>query len=78
LKALGAYDLPAALRKIACPVLFMMGEHFHYRKDLDTLVSLAALAQGEVVAGARFCVTWSHASHIAARAFAFSEALPAR
>jgi|SoiMethySBSTD1v2_1073268.scaffolds.fasta_scaffold725431_1 pimeloyl-ACP methyl ester carboxylesterase len=78
LKALGAYDLPAALRKIACPVLFMMGEHFHYRKDLDTLVSLAALAQGEVVPGARFCLTWSHASHVAARAFAFSEALPAR
>jgi pimeloyl-ACP methyl ester carboxylesterase len=78
LNALGAYDLPAALRRIVCPVLFMMGEHFHYRKDLDTLRSLATGAQAEVISGARFCVTWSHASHIAARVLAFSEALQSR
>jgi pimeloyl-ACP methyl ester carboxylesterase len=71
LQALGAYDLQASLRKAACPVLFMMGEQFHYIRDLPTLKSLAPRAETEIIPGARFCVTWSHASHVAARAFAF-------
>lgn len=71
LSALGAYDLPARLRKAECPVLFLMGEHFHYTKDLPALRSLARNAQGEVMAGARFCATWSHARQIAARTFSF-------
>jgi pimeloyl-ACP methyl ester carboxylesterase len=71
LHALGAYDLPASLRKTACPVLFMMGEQFHYIKDLPTLKSLAPRAEAEIVPAARFCVTWSHASHVASRTFAF-------
>ena len=70
LNALGTYDLPASLRKIACPVLIMMGEQFHYRKDLPALKSLAPRAEGEVIPGARFCVTWSHAAHVRDRVFA--------
>jgi hypothetical protein len=46
-----------------------MGEQFHYLQDLPALVALAPGAQAEVIPGARFCVTWSHASHIAARTF---------
>lgn len=69
LHALGAYDLPASLRRIACPALFMMGEHFHYTKDLGALQALVKDARSEVIAGARFCVTWSHAAHIARRSF---------
>lgn len=71
LHALGSYDLPASLRKIACPVLFMMGDEFHYRKDLPALEALVGQGRAEVIAGARFCVTWSHAQHVAARTCAF-------
>jgi pimeloyl-ACP methyl ester carboxylesterase len=71
LHALGSYDLPTSLRKTACPILLMMGEQFHYLKDLPALKLLAQRAQTEVIPGARFCVTWSHAQHVAARTFAF-------
>jgi pimeloyl-ACP methyl ester carboxylesterase len=71
LHALGAYDLPASLRKTTCPILFMMGEQFHYIKDLPTLRSLAPRSEAEIISGARFCVTWSHADHVATRTFAF-------
>ncbi|MGZ5140815.1 MAG: alpha/beta fold hydrolase [Burkholderiales bacterium] len=71
LHALGAYDLHASLRKIRCPVLFMMGEQFHYIKDLPTLKSLTPRSETEIIPGARFCVTWSHPSHIASRALDF-------
>jgi pimeloyl-ACP methyl ester carboxylesterase len=67
LQALGAYDLLARLPALRVPVHFIMGEQFHYRKDLDALASHATHATAEVIAGARFCVTWSHAEHIAAR-----------
>lgn len=71
LQALGAYDLLARLPAVRAPVHFIMGEQFHYRKDLDALASHAQGATVEVIAGARFCVTWSHAAHIAARTLAF-------
>jgi pimeloyl-ACP methyl ester carboxylesterase len=70
LHALGAYDLAPALRRIACPVLFLMGEHFHYAKDLGALKFLVQDARAEVISGARFCATWSHAAELAARTFA--------
>jgi len=71
LHALGAYDLPAALRKVTVPVLILMGEHFHYTKDLPALRSLAPHCEGEIIPGARFCATWSHAQHIARRTHRF-------
>lgn len=71
LHALGAYDLASNMRKIAAPVLIMMGEHFHYTQHLLQLQALAARCEGEVIPGARFCATWSHAEHIAARTFRF-------
>ena len=71
LHALGAHDLPASLRKASCPVLFLMGEQFHYTADLPALRALASHSEAEVVPGARFCITWSHPEHIAARTFAF-------
>ena len=69
LHALGAYDLLARLPQIGAPVHFIMGEHFHYRTHLAALASHARDATTEVIDGARFCVTWSHARHIAARVF---------
>jgi pimeloyl-ACP methyl ester carboxylesterase len=69
LRALGAYDLLARLPTIRAPIHFIMGSEFHYRKDLDALASYATDATTEVIAGARFCVTWSHAAHLAKRTF---------
>jgi pimeloyl-ACP methyl ester carboxylesterase len=71
LRALGGYDLLARLPALQAPVHFLMGEQFHYRKDLDALAAHARDATAEVVAGARFCATFSHAAHIASRTFAF-------
>lgn len=71
LHALGAYDLAPAMRRIACPVLIMMGEHFHYTVHLPRLVAMAGRCVGEVIPGARFCATWSHAAQVAARTVSF-------
>jgi pimeloyl-ACP methyl ester carboxylesterase len=71
LHALGAYDMMPSLRRIASPVLILMGEHFHYTKHLEELKSVPKQCEGEVIPGARFCATWSHAEHIAARTFQF-------
>jgi len=71
LHALGAYDMMPPLRRIASPVLFLMGEHFHYTKHLAEMKTVPRTCEGEVIAGARFCATWSHAEHIAARTFRF-------
>jgi hypothetical protein len=70
LQALGAYDLLGRLPQLKVPVHFIMGEQFHYRKHLDALAAHAPDATAEAIAGARFCVAWSHAAHIAARTFA--------
>lgn len=71
LHALGAYDMVTNMRKIACPVLILMGEHFHYTKHLAQLKAMARDCEGEVIAGARFCATWSHAEHVAAKTHQF-------
>lgn len=71
LHALGTYDLHASLRATAAPLLFMMGDQFHYIEHLPALKALAQRADAETIPGARFCVTWSHAGHIARRTFAF-------
>jgi len=71
LTALGAYDMMPNLRKITCPVLMLMGEHFHYTKHLVEMKRIPKQCEGEVIPGARFCATWSHAEHVAARTFQF-------
>lgn len=74
LHALGAYDQHGRFREIGCDVLFLMGERFHYTKDMAALEKLAPRGRGEVIAGARFCATWSHAELIASRTFDFIRA----
>jgi pimeloyl-ACP methyl ester carboxylesterase len=71
LQALAGYDLLTRLGEVRVPVHCLMGEQFHYRKDLDALAAHAKDATTEVIAGARFCVTWSHAALIASRAFGY-------
>jgi pimeloyl-ACP methyl ester carboxylesterase len=71
LHALGEHDLASSMRQIEAPVLIMMGEHFHYTPHLAKLVAMARRCEGEVIEGARFCATWSHAGYIAARTLDF-------
>jgi hypothetical protein len=71
LHALGKHDLAVSMSRISVPVLIMMGEHFHYTKQLPRLQALAQLCEGEIIPGARFCATWSHAGHIAQRTLRF-------
>jgi len=71
LHALGAYEMMPKLKKIASPVLILMGEHFHYTKHLAELKAVPRNCEGEIIAGARFCATWSHAEHVAARTLQF-------
>ena len=71
LHALGAYDMMPAFRKIASPVLILMGEHFHYTKHLAEMTAVPKHCESEIMSGARFCATWSHAEYIAARTFRF-------
>jgi pimeloyl-ACP methyl ester carboxylesterase len=76
LHALGEHNLANSMSRIGAPVLIMMGEHFHYTEHLDKLRAMAQLCEGEVIAGARFCATWSHAGYIAARTLDFMEIKP--
>jgi pimeloyl-ACP methyl ester carboxylesterase len=69
LRALGLYDLAPAMARIEAPVLILMGEHFHYTSHLADLTAMARNCKGEVIPGARFCATWSHAEHVAERTF---------
>jgi pimeloyl-ACP methyl ester carboxylesterase len=71
LQALGSHDLAASLARARCPMLFMMGDQFHYLKDLPQLLALSPGAHSQVIPGARFCVTWSHAGHVADGTLAF-------
>jgi hypothetical protein len=59
------------LRSIVSPVLLLMGEHFHYTKHLAEMKAVPGNCEGEIIPGARFCATWSHAEHIATRTFQF-------
>jgi pimeloyl-ACP methyl ester carboxylesterase len=74
LEALGAYDLHARLPKARCPVLCIMGEQFHYIEHLEKLRALARNGVAEVIEGARFCVTWSHAQRVAKRTLSLMHA----
>ena len=71
LDAIHAYDLPTNLKKIRCPTLLMMGEHFHYVQDMPTLQSYLANSAGAVIQGGRFCMTWEHAGEITERTLKF-------
>ena len=71
LHALGEHNLANSMSRIKAPVLIMMGEHFHYTEHLDKLCAMTRRSEGEVITGARFCATWSHAGYVAARALDF-------
>lgn len=64
--ALLAFDLRAALARIAAPAVLLTGEFSPFRKGHDEALALAPRLRGEVVAGARFSITWERAAETAA------------
>lgn len=71
LDALHQYDIVANLARIACPVLLLIGEHFHYLRNRDDFHAANANLRSEVIAGARFCMSWERADDVGRHALAF-------
>ena len=69
--ALAAFDMQAALRRIACPTLLLSGEHFYYDRYRPEVLALVPDSRAEIVPGGRFGISWEHAGTIAARTAAF-------
>ncbi len=69
--ALAAFDMEAALRRIACPMLLLSGEHFYYDRYRPEVLALVPGSRAEVIPGGRFGMSWEHAETIAARTLAF-------
>jgi pimeloyl-ACP methyl ester carboxylesterase len=69
--ALAAFDMAAALRRIACPTLLLSGEHFYYDRYREDVLALVPDIRADVIAGGRFGMSWEHAGTIAQRTLAF-------
>jgi pimeloyl-ACP methyl ester carboxylesterase len=69
--ALAAFDLAAALRRIACPTLLLSGEFFYYDTYRPDVLALVPDIRAEIVPGGRFGMSWEHAETIAQRTMAF-------
>jgi pimeloyl-ACP methyl ester carboxylesterase len=69
--ALAAFDLTAALRRVACPTLLLSGEFFYYDRYREDVLKLVADIRAEVIPGGRFGMSWEHAETIARRTVAF-------
>jgi pimeloyl-ACP methyl ester carboxylesterase len=73
MNAMHAYDFPANVTRVRCPVLAIYGEHFYFTPHRSEFISRLENAQVEVLADARFCVTWERAKDVAARSWRFFE-----
>lgn len=72
LDALNAYDIGEEMRRIACPTLLLMGEHFHYTPHIEEYRRrIPTLVAAEVVPEARFCMGWEKAAPIGERVLRF-------
>jgi pimeloyl-ACP methyl ester carboxylesterase len=71
LDAFGKYDLLQAFEDIRCPVLLLMGEHFHYTQHMAEYKKRIPDLRAEILPGARFCAMWEFADMIAARTTEF-------
>jgi pimeloyl-ACP methyl ester carboxylesterase len=69
--ALANYDLDDGLRRLRQPTLILLGEHFHYAKFAHEMTQRAHDARAEILAGARFCISWERAAEIAEKAEPF-------
>ena len=71
LDALHQYDIADNLGRMHCPTLLLIGEHFYYLQHRQEFHNKNNKLKSEVIAGARFCMTWERADEIAARTIAF-------
>jgi pimeloyl-ACP methyl ester carboxylesterase len=78
LSAFANYDLLAAFASIRCPVLQLMGEHFHYNKFRAEFERRIDDLCYEIIPEARFCAVWEFADHIGDRVARFMEPRPAK
>jgi pimeloyl-ACP methyl ester carboxylesterase len=69
--ALANFDMDGGLRRLAQPALLLLGEHFYYARFLDEMIARVKDLRHEVLAGARFCVSWERAGDIAGKVAAF-------
>lgn len=74
LDALHQYDIVAHLKRVACPILLLIGEHFHYLRNRDAFHAANKNLRSEVIAGARFCMGWERAAEVARHTLAFLRA----
>lgn len=70
-EALRLYDISGSLKRIACPALLLIGEHFHYVSYRDEFAARIKNLRLEVIKGARFCMAWEFAEDIGQRVINF-------
>ena len=61
LDALHGYDIGANLQKVQCPILLLIGEHFHYLQYRDEFHNKNNKLRSVVIQGARLCMGWERA-----------------
>jgi pimeloyl-ACP methyl ester carboxylesterase len=72
LTALAQFNMDAALRRVACPTLLMIGEHFYFRHKIPEIGKRVQNLRVEILPNARFNAGWERATEIAAKAVAFA------
>jgi pimeloyl-ACP methyl ester carboxylesterase len=71
LDALHQYDIGENLKRITCPALLLIGEHFYYARHRGEFAARVRNLRTEIIAGARFCMTWERADDIGPRVIGF-------
>lgn len=72
LTALHYYDLKAGQRRITCPVMLLVGEHFYCRDKAEVIGARIADFRWFELTGKRFCAGWEAADEIAGRVIDFA------
>ena len=57
-------ELTENLRRMQCPTLLLVGEHFYYIQHRDEFHNKNKYLRSEVLAGARFCMGWERAADV--------------
>jgi pimeloyl-ACP methyl ester carboxylesterase len=76
LDALHQYDIGANLQRVQCPVLLLIGEHFHYLQYREEFHNKNKYLRSEVLPGARLCMGWERAADVGRYTLEFLRASP--
>lgn len=74
LTALANFNMDQALRRVKCPTLLLIGEHFYFRHKIPKIEERVKDLRVEILPNARFNAGWESAAEIAAKAVAFAKA----